>query len=117
MEELPLSYVHVFPYSKRSGTRAAALPGQVNKEVKKGRVNDLLTIGKKKKNDYIIKHLGKRLNVIVEGKGITEGFYRAISDNYIRPLVRADNLVSGQRLMIEAVSYRNGELISTPVKA
>jgi len=116
LEELPLSYVHVFPYSKRSGTRAAALPGQVNKEVKKGRVNDLLTIGKKKKNDYVIKQLGKRLNVIVEGKGTTEGFYRVISDNYIRPLVRADNLVSGQRLMIEAVSYINGELISTPVK-
>ena len=63
---------------------------------------------------YLTRHLGKILNVIVEKKDATNGFYRAISDNYIRPLVRADNLTEGSSLQVKAVSFCGGELISIP---
>lgn len=115
LEELPLSYIHVFPYSQRPNTRALLLPGRISNEIKKKRVNILLEIAKMKKNTYITRHLGQILDVIVEKKEITHGFYRAISDNYIRPLVRADNLILGQRLQVKAVSFSSGGLISVPI--
>ncbi len=115
LEDLPLSYMHVFPYSKRPDTRAAGMKGQVKSEIIKKRVNIALELAKKKKNDYLTRYLGKRLNVIVERKEVTGGFYRAISDNYIRLLVRADRALAGRMIDVKAVSLLNGDLISEPL--
>ncbi len=114
LEELPLSYIHVFPYSQRPNTSASGLKGQVSNQVKRKRVNTILAIALNKKNAYLTRHLGKTLNVIVERRETTNGFYRAISDNYIRLLVRADNLTEGSSLQVKAVSFCGSELISTP---
>lgn len=114
LEELPLSYIHVFPYSQRPNTSAAGLKGQVSNQVKRKRVNIILEIAINKKNAYLTRHLGKTLNVIVEKKEATNCFYRSISDNYLRPLVRADNLNVGSSLQVKAVSFCDGELISIP---
>ncbi len=114
LEELPLSYIHVFPYSQRPNTSASGMKGQVSNQVKRKRVNIILEIAINKKNAYLTRHLGKSLNVIVEKKEATNCFYRAIADNYIRPLVRADNLNVGSSLQVKAVSFCDGELISIP---
>jgi threonylcarbamoyladenosine tRNA methylthiotransferase MtaB len=116
LEELPFSYIHVFPYSKRPNTVALTMPEQVNNAVKKQRVDKILEIAKRKKNDYISKHLGQRLDVIVEGKTATNDFYRAISDNYIRAIIIADSLLPGQRLQARAVNFTKGELLCIAVK-
>lgn len=115
LDELPLSYIHVFPYSKRPDTKAAELKTQVKKDAKKNRVIQILEISKIKKNAYITKQLGQRLDVIVEQSNITNGLYRAISDNYIRLLVRSGGLVLGQRMQVHAVSVNNEALICVPV--
>ena len=117
IEELPFSYIHVFPYSKRPDTKAARLPQQVKNSAKKERSKIILDIAINKKNIYISKQLGKKLDVIVEKKDITTGFYRTISDNYLRPLVHANNLILGQRLKIEAISLVNGELFGVPLQS
>ena len=116
LEELPFSYIHVFPYSKRPDTQAVKLPEHINNAVKRKRVNIILETAKRKKNDYISRQLGQRLDVIVEGKTATNGFYRAISDNYIRPIIIADNSISKQRLQVEALNFKDGELFCIPVK-
>ena len=117
IEELPFSYIHVFPYSKRPDTKAARLPQQVKNSAKKERSKIILDIAINKKNIYISKQLGKKLDVIVEKKDITTGFYKTISDNYLRPLVHANNLILGQRLKIEAISLVNGELFGVPLQS
>ena len=73
-------------------------------------------MNKRKKNDYISRQLGQRLDVIVEGKTATNGFYRAISDNYIRPIIIADSSISKQRLQVEVLNFKDGELFCIPVK-
>lgn len=114
LEALPFSYIHVFPYSRRPDTKALLLPEHVNKTTKRERVKIISHISKNKKNNYISKQLGKRLDVIIEKKDIISDFYKAISDNYLRPLVKANNLFLGQRLKIKAISCQNGELLGTP---
>lgn len=115
IEELPFSYIHVFPYSDRPDTKASTLAGKIKKAVKKQRVRKLLDISEKKKYDYISKNLDSYLDVIVEHKHITHGFYRAISSNYIRLFVKSHNLLIGQRLPVKAIHYTDGELIGTPL--
>jgi threonylcarbamoyladenosine tRNA methylthiotransferase MtaB len=58
--------IHVFPYSRREGTPAAAMPAQVPKSVKDSRVRDYLKIGKESRTDYIRQFLGRELEVLLE---------------------------------------------------
>jgi threonylcarbamoyladenosine tRNA methylthiotransferase MtaB len=114
IEELPFSYLHVFPYSPRPNTPAAEMDKQVPNKLKKERISLLLQLVKKKKYDYISRNLNKYIDVIVEGKTLTSGFFRAISSNYLKVLVKENGLEKGQRLMVKAVEFVNGELICIP---
>jgi threonylcarbamoyladenosine tRNA methylthiotransferase MtaB len=114
LERLPLSYIHVFPFSQRPDTAAADMKGQVRDEIKKNRVKRTLEIAQSKKNTYLRSHLGKELNVIVEEKITTNGYYRGISDNYIRPFIQSSNLKLGQTVRVKAVSFVDGSLMSIP---
>lgn len=115
LEELPFSYIHVFPYSKRPNTMAETMPGQISNDVKRKRLKVLLEISKIKKNNYITRQLGKILDVIVENKTTTNGFYKGTSDNYLRVLVRADSLIARERIQVRAVSFINEGLIAKPL--
>jgi threonylcarbamoyladenosine tRNA methylthiotransferase MtaB len=114
LERLPLSYIHVFPFSQRPDTVAADMKGQVSDKIKKNRVKRTLEIAQSKKNTYLRNQLGKELNVIVEEKLISKGYYRGISDNYIRPFILSSNLKLGQTVRIKAVSFVDGNLMSIP---
>lgn len=67
---LPVSYLHVFPYSRRPGTIAATLPGQIPGPVKDERVALLRALDQHKRRDFYASHLGERCRVLAEaGKG------------------------------------------------
>lgn len=53
VEELPLTYAHVFPYSKRPGTKAAALPGQVEHHLKTRRAAALRELVARKRQAFL----------------------------------------------------------------
>jgi threonylcarbamoyladenosine tRNA methylthiotransferase MtaB len=89
LESLPISYVHVFPYSRREKTAAADLPGQVPQQAIKARSAVLRGIGIKKRRAFYSAFVGKELNVLVEGgTGGAPGQVRGRSANYI-PVVFA----------------------------
>ena len=115
IDEMPLSYIHTFPYSKRANTAAESFPEHVNNVLIKDRVKKVLKIGERKKKSYITSNLGKQLDVIVENKTAIDGYYKVISSNYIRPLLRGNDLIAGQRLPVLAVSMDNEELICKPI--
>ncbi len=116
IEQLPLSYLHVFPYSKRPNTKAYLFSNQIDNKVKRSRVKKLIEIGKFQKNNYINKNLGRILDVIVEKKNKTNGFYSVISDNYVKLFVNCDHLSQGQRLRAKVVSLTNLGLIAKPIE-
>jgi len=83
--------------------------------VKKRRVIKALEIANPKKNNYLSMQLSKKLDVMVENKAATIGYYRAILGNYLRPLVEAKSLQDGQRLDVQGIALRNQELICKPI--
>ncbi|MBQ9520086.1 MAG: tRNA (N(6)-L-threonylcarbamoyladenosine(37)-C(2))-methylthiotransferase MtaB [Acholeplasmatales bacterium] len=66
-KEIGFSKIHVFPYSKRKGTRAAEMP-QVNDKVKKDRALELIALSDKLEEEYAKKFVGQKLDIIVEQK-------------------------------------------------
>jgi threonylcarbamoyladenosine tRNA methylthiotransferase MtaB len=112
VDSIPFSYLHVFPYSRRPDTTAYSMEGQVGNSVKKIRVKKLIELGFNKKYHYLKKHVGTTLNVIIEKKSATHGLYNAISDNYLKLMVRGDRIKPGDRLDVDVISLTGSKLIA-----
>ncbi len=80
---LPISYLHVFPYSMRPGTLAAEFKKQVPGPVKDERVARLRKLDLQKKQDFHHRHIGTEQSVLVERKNEKTGLLQGFSENYI----------------------------------
>jgi threonylcarbamoyladenosine tRNA methylthiotransferase MtaB len=86
VEELGMYQMHVFPYSKRTGTPAARMTDQVADDVKNERVNRLIALSNKLTTTYASKFVGEVLEVIPERTYKEEpnsGLYTGYTDNYL----------------------------------
>lgn len=90
LADSPLNYLHVFPYSERPGTPAAALDGKVAGPVKSDRARALRALGDRLNFQFRSRFLGKTRTVLVLGAQRPDGRWRALSDNYIEMGVRGD---------------------------
>ena len=81
IKKVDFSKLHVFPYSKREGTKAATMEGQVKEEVKKQRVMELLKLSKELENKYMNKFIGKTLTFIPEV--YKDGYLIGHTGNYL----------------------------------
>lgn len=94
IDSLPISYLHVFPFSRRKGTSGAQLPGQVDEKKIKQRANRMRELGRRKRQVFYRRFLGKALDVLVEDRREPgSGRWRGFSRNYIPVL-----LLNGERL-------------------
>lgn len=66
IKKIEFTKLHVFPYSKREGTKAAIMDGQVDENIKKKRVKILLQLSKKLEYNYMEKFIGKKVIFIPE---------------------------------------------------
>ena len=89
IRDLPLSYLHVFVYSKRTGTRAAEFKQQVSRLTKKQRSDSLIELGKEKKREFYRQSLGTVLNVLFESRSYGDTM-SGFSENYIKVGARKD---------------------------
>ncbi len=63
--QLPFSHLHVFPFSRRPGTPAAEITGQLPGDIIKQRAARLRQIGERKYVDYCHRFIGKELEVVI----------------------------------------------------
>jgi threonylcarbamoyladenosine tRNA methylthiotransferase MtaB len=92
VSDLPISYLHVFPFSPRKGTPAATYPGQINPDIIKKRCQRLREIGKAKRREFYKSAEGKETTILVETKrNPATGLLKGISPNYIPVLVNGDD--------------------------
>lgn len=57
---------HIFPYSRREGTKAADMPDQLPEQIKKERCRELIELGKKHRTEYMQHFLGQEKTVLFE---------------------------------------------------
>jgi threonylcarbamoyladenosine tRNA methylthiotransferase MtaB len=78
VDRLPFTYLHVFTYSRREGTPADAMPGQVNGRLARERNRLLRELAARKNLEFRRRQVGRRLSVITLKDGA------ALSDNYLK---------------------------------
>ena len=112
VEAMSVAYLHVFPYSRRPGTPAAAMSGQVAESEKKRRTQILRRVAEEKRRAFEAQFIGEPLTVLVEGReDKSTGYPLGFSDNYIPIAVRGDTQPNWIVRVIPE-SYRNGRLIA-----
>ena len=115
---LPLTYFHVFPYSKRRGTVAVSLPDHVPGNVKKHRARRMRELGAGKKEAFCRSFLGKRLAVLVEGTTDRHsGGRRGFSRNYLPVAVLGGDGLVNSEIAVRVESFTAGRLIGTAMQS
>ncbi|MEK6683175.1 MAG: tRNA (N(6)-L-threonylcarbamoyladenosine(37)-C(2))-methylthiotransferase MtaB [Nitrospirota bacterium] len=88
LKELPMSYVHVFPFSPRPETAAAMMQSGIPEQEKKRRADELRRLSIEKGLQFSSAHIGKDLPVLIEKtRDPKTGLLKGISDNYIKVLL------------------------------
>ena len=84
VEQLPITYLHVFPFSPRKGTPAATYDQQVHQHIVKERCRKMRQIGEEKKARFARSNIGRTVDVLVESTTdpISAGS-RGTSENYL----------------------------------
>ena len=81
VKKVKFSDIHPFPFSPRSGTVASKMK-DLPSEIKKQRLDVLLTLKKECKENFALKLKGKTLNFLCEEE--KDGFYQGYTENYLR---------------------------------
>jgi threonylcarbamoyladenosine tRNA methylthiotransferase MtaB len=83
LEEMPLSYLHVFSFSERPGTVAEKLSGKVPNAEKERRSKKLIELSDKKNLEFIKLNIGEVTSVLFE-KTRSEGLLTGFTSNYLK---------------------------------
>jgi threonylcarbamoyladenosine tRNA methylthiotransferase MtaB len=89
IEERPFTYLHVFSYSPRPGTRAAALAGHLPGEVIKRRARELRALGEGKAAEFRQSQIGRTLRVLTLHRDSKDDPSQtpALSENYLSVMI------------------------------
>ena len=111
IEDLPFTYLHVFTYSSRPGTRSAAMPNQVPVQVARQRSRMLRELAAHKKREFMRSFIGRVLPAITLSLG-DEHFTEALTDNYLKMRL-AGRHQPNQWLGAQVQDVRTDELLAT----
>jgi len=109
IDSLPFMDLHVFPYSRRPGTRAASITPQISPQEKQARSQKLLNLAQRKHDDFIASQIGQELTLLVE-KQTGEQEYTGLSDNYIEVSFQSPQDLRGELVRIKLVKTGTGLL-------
>jgi len=97
VETLPISYLHIFPFSPRKLAPASRFADQVPKSVMKSRLIHVTQIGHSKKIKFYQNMIGQTLDVIVESqRDKTTGLLKGVSSNYVKVFFKGDDAWKNQ---------------------
>ena len=107
-ERMGFAAIHVFPYSKRPGTAAATMPGQIDAGVKKQRSSRMMALSKRSAGHFRSEFLGRTMMVLWEDKS-GDGLWSGHTANYLRVYAKGDERLAGKMLaVLIAEEYADG---------
>lgn len=104
MEQMKFAEMHVFPYSKRTGTPAARMEDQVDEAVKNRRVHELIELSERMQLEYARPFVGKVLEVIPERtykEAPDSGLFTGYTDNYLQVVFQGSEDMIGQVVKVK----------------
>ena len=110
LNELDVSYLHVFPYSERENTLAPELAGKVSIKDRNRRADMLRILSEKKKRHFYEQNIGREFNVLFEDDvkdGVMEGF----TENYVRVVAKYDPVLVNETKHVRLTGINAGGLM------
>ena len=104
LNKIGFTKIHTFPYSKRKGTPAASMEGQVSPEVKKDRVHTILKLSNKYEYNYYESKIGKVYDGVVEIH--SNGTILVHTSNFI-PVIINDKVEEGSIVNVKIEKVDN----------
>lgn len=102
IKEMRLARLHVFPYSRRVGTKAADMDGQLPKAVKERRARELIALGKALEEEFLHEQIGGEETVLLEE--CADGYCEGYTGNYARARVSGGQAGELRRVRIIGVA-------------
>jgi threonylcarbamoyladenosine tRNA methylthiotransferase MtaB len=117
VESLPFTYLHIFSYSKRPGTKAAALPNQLSGATIKRRARELRALANTKSSEFRISQIGRELHVLTlrHDPNSPSEITPAISDNYLTVHIPA-SFPPNQFLSVTITGFDGKNLLASPLQ-
>ena len=96
LERIHFYEMHIFQYSRREGTKAAAMPDQVPETVKKERSEKLLALGHKMSEEFRRYYLGRQVTALLEEEFFHDGkrYYTGYTKEYVKVAVETEKDLS-----------------------
>ena len=115
IRDLPVNYLHVFPYSLRTGTPAERLAGHVSRGEKSGRARELIDLGNGKRMRFHRSFVGRRVFPLVEDRRDRgSGLQLGLTDNYLKVAIDSDReLVPGSIVAADIARAREDMVYGT----
>jgi threonylcarbamoyladenosine tRNA methylthiotransferase MtaB len=111
---IDFSYLHVFPYSLRPGTKASSMRYQIPGQIKRDRVKLMREINHLKKISFINKNIGLEHQIVVET--VSEDVISGTTSNYIKTLLRPTKaLIPGKLVRIRLTGIENENALAFPI--
>ncbi|HAW08434.1 MAG TPA: tRNA (N(6)-L-threonylcarbamoyladenosine(37)-C(2))-methylthiotransferase MtaB [Bacteroidetes bacterium] len=110
LNNLPLTYLHVFSYSERPNTDALKIPNKVPEILKKQRTNILRQLSGEKSLEFFKKQLNMRRDVLFEYPEDKVTWF-GHSDNYIPVIVKSNKVLRNKILKIKLDTIQNGKVL------
>lgn len=117
VEELPVSYLHVFPFSPRKGTPAYSFENKVPAHIIKSRCEKMRIQGRQKRADFYRRFIGKTLKVLIEER-LKDGSHllKGMTSNYIPVTVEGEDHLRNQILEVDLKNIDKGPSIFGTLK-
>ena len=114
IKEMQFSDMHIFPYSRRKGTKADEMKGHLIPQVINERAHILLDIKNEMKEKYEAKFIGQTFDVITEQ--VKGDYFTSHSSNYLEILIPKYGLKDNMIKKIKIVEINNGNIIGQGVE-
>ncbi|MBH1939765.1 tRNA (N(6)-L-threonylcarbamoyladenosine(37)-C(2))-methylthiotransferase MtaB [Mobilitalea sibirica] len=113
VKKIGFSQIHVFKYSKRAGTKAANMSGQISEEIKGIRSNKLITIANKMSKEYKSSFMGKIEKILIEEDLMIDGRTYQVGHNerYLKMAINCDENLSNQIVNAKVTSYLKDDIL------
>ncbi len=112
IESMPISYLHIFPYSIRKGTKAALMKPQIDEQIKKERLQILKTQITKKREKFLNSLIGTTQHVLIE-RNKNENFAKGITSNYIKVNLLESDKINNEIVEVKIKGNNGGTLIGS----
>jgi threonylcarbamoyladenosine tRNA methylthiotransferase MtaB len=110
LNELDISYLHVFTYSERANTLAATLPDAVHGSQRAERSKSLHNLSDKKRRKFYHDNLGSSATVLFEND-IENGMMRGFTENYIRVSAKYDPILINELKPVQLIRLNDAGLV------